>query len=320
MSDIFTNDKDRALFIVEFLPWSFMDDFLNAGFYNAFVDRSEFERIDEYVERSKDKFSEFSDKNLESLRQKFNESLNEIRKLIGSTFYSLDHAPDKLLLLPEKKVSDDPALKKEYNDAFSSIEGLIDNCSGNYKNMVSAIKDYLESLQPQLVQPDKVEKLEKEVKNDAPSKEGRRWENITMKFVDGQEVIITDRGKPRGTNFEEMGFMNKKNRLPTMQWHLLTSLSKRGGEMTWRNNHDLPQKDIDAIKHRKHKLAHQLMEYFGMTDDPFEYNTEEKSYRLKISLEPEVINEPRRDRFGISEYLEEVMTEVDDSQFSPDED
>ncbi len=316
MSKILTNDKKRALRLADFLPWHFMDNFLNASFFNTFVDRKELARVDEYLKYSEDKFSEFSDDKLKALQKDFNESLLVIRIFIAETFFPLDHALDKLQLLPEKKISKDPELRKEYDDAFSAIEGLIDNCWGSYKKLISAIKDYIETLESTKSTKER-ELIRKLPDAETPSKtDQKKWESISMKFLNGHEIIIEEEGKQKQTNFEEMGFKNNKNNQPTRQWELLTALSQKGGEMSWRNNQDLSQKDIDAVKHRKKKLADQLKAYFRIDSDPFEYNYKEKAYRLKIYLKPEKSDISKEDSLGIQEYLDETMIEVNEEELS----
>jgi hypothetical protein len=142
-----------------------------------------------------------------------------------------------------------------------------------------------------------------------------RWEEITIQFLNGEEVIIKFRGSPRQTTAEEMGFQDKKKKSPNVQWKLLSQLASHDGELSWTNNRDLSQKDIDSIKKRKQKLADALKAYFGIKDDPFRSYRNGKSYRMKIALVPEAHDRTLRndDDFGIKESFASQALEIDDS-------
>jgi len=143
------------------------------------------------------------------------------------------------------------------------------------------------------------------------------WEEITMAFLNGQEVIIKTRDKTTQTTFEEMGFMDEKKKLPNKQWELLLELAKRNGEMSWQNNKDLSQKDIDAVKKRKQILSDTLKTYFQISDDPFSDYNKEKTYKIRMSLVAEN-NKPNNqssddeDDLELKKYLEEEAPQIND--------
>ncbi len=114
-----------------------------------------------------------------------------------------------------------------------------------------------------------------------------KWEEITMKFLNGDEVIITARKKVFQIDYNALGFQNEKNKRPNEQWKFLQRLAQRNGELSWRNNKNLPLKDINSAKKQKQLLAETLKAYFQIEEDPFNDYWKEKSYKLKIILIPE---------------------------------
>ena len=144
-----------------------------------------------------------------------------------------------------------------------------------------------------------------------------KWEQITITFLNGQEVIIKAQNKTLQTTYDLMGFQDDKKKLPNKQWELLLELSKRNGEMDWKNNQNLSQKEIDAIKKRKQNLSDSLRAYFQIQDSPFADYEKEKKYRIMINLIPEnsQIDDEPKDHLGVKEYLKEVSPQIDDTPF-----
>lgn len=115
-----------------------------------------------------------------------------------------------------------------------------------------------------------------------------KWENITIRFLDGHETIIIAKDKQWHSNFQEMGFENKRNGLPNKQWLLLQTLStKNNNELSWENNKKLKLETVWQIKTQKKLLSMALKKYFGIQEDPFYDYRKEKAYRIKIRLIPE---------------------------------
>jgi hypothetical protein len=116
---------------------------------------------------------------------------------------------------------------------------------------------------------------------------GLRWEEITMQFLNGQEVIITAKNETHQTTYEAMGFQDNKKMMPDKQWQLLQLLTLKNGELSWKNNNTLELKDINKIKKQKQVLSDCLKAYFQIKDDPFHDYKTDKSYRIKLNLLPE---------------------------------
>jgi len=109
-----------------------------------------------------------------------------------------------------------------------------------------------------------------------------KWEDITLKFLDGHNALIKAKGLKARVDYKEMGFEDKKTRLPNRQWKLLYFLAESRGELTW--------KDSEAnqlIKKKKQLLAQALKAYFQIDEDPFLPYKQEKAYKIKIRLIPE---------------------------------
>ena len=142
-----------------------------------------------------------------------------------------------------------------------------------------------------------------------------KWEEITMQFLNGHEVIITARNDTFQTNYDAMGFQDEKRKLPNKQWEFLKGLSETSGELSWKSSRATPKG-----KKQKQLLAETLKAYFQIDEDPFYSYKQEKSYKIRIKLIPEAnstantkekeIYEDEKDDLGIKEYRKEQSPEV----------
>ncbi|MFA6397504.1 MAG: hypothetical protein WDK96_01490 [Candidatus Paceibacterota bacterium] len=115
-----------------------------------------------------------------------------------------------------------------------------------------------------------------------------KWEEITIRFLNGGEVQITAKGLVYQVSHELMGFQDEKTKKPNFQWNLLKLLSLKGGYLNWSNNRELDIKTRDRVKKQKQGLSERLKVYFHSVEgDPFfNYRTED-GYKIRIQLIPE---------------------------------
>jgi hypothetical protein len=140
-----------------------------------------------------------------------------------------------------------------------------------------------------------------------------KWEEITIRFINGDDVDIIISGKTQRSDFKAMGFENKKTRLPNNQWKLLRDLSESQGEISWRGlpqrqstNRSRTEQDFgattnqenageigqgfsyrmlaDKTKKRKQLLAETLQSYFSISEDPFLPYKTAKGYKIRLKL------------------------------------
>lgn len=117
------------------------------------------------------------------------------------------------------------------------------------------------------------------------------WENITMRFLNGEEVLLQAQGsKPKHTTCEEMGFM-RANGTPTRKWELLREISEHGGQLTWSDNYTINHKLQGRVRTQVKELRKSLKAYFQIDDDPFHKYTKQDGYRLKMALLPEAADD-----------------------------
>lgn len=128
------------------------------------------------------------------------------------------------------------------------------------------------------------------------------YEQISIRFLTDQDVLITTPKKQLSSNYEALGFSNDKEKKPNTAWVLLSLLAKSGGEIK-------PPKPIpDTLRQQKRQLADQLKLIFRNQQEPFDDVSETNSYRIKIKLE--VIDKDEvSDPLGTQDYLNETMTE-----------
>ncbi len=130
-------------------------------------------------------------------------------------------------------------------------------------------------------------RLDKPIRENRPKSElglapDTKWENITIIFVNGHDIKIKVKEKTFLSDFKQMGFEDKKNHLPNKQWEFLVLLSRRNGELSWRDSDA-----SDLLKKKKQLLSKALKAFFQIDEDPFFPYRKEKAYRIKINLIPE---------------------------------
>jgi len=112
--------------------------------------------------------------------------------------------------------------------------------------------------------------------------EGLRWQEIQIRFLDGDNVRITAKETTATVGYKEMGFEDSRNHNPNTQWALLKILAQNECEISWED-----ASARDNIKKQKQLLSEKLQAYFGIEEDPFHPYKERKAYRIKITLLPE---------------------------------
>jgi len=207
-----------------------------------------------------------SDNSLDELTRK--ELLNVVENLrMESSCFEIDdrNYPEQKLKNPEKKYyNPDPPLYEDYIIIHPSED----------KPVYLKIKPNFIDIHPQRTKP----KMPSSLKPPANT----HWEDITIKFIDGHNVDIKFKDKKRRSDYKEMGFEDKKRRLPNQQWDFLKLLAKSEGTLTWENS-----EANDSLKKKKQLLSQTLKVCFDIHEDPFLPYKQEKAYKIKITLIPE---------------------------------
>ncbi len=150
---------------------------------------------------------------------------------------------------------------------------------------------------------------------------GTCWENVTIKFLNAEQVEIWVKRQRHITNFKEMGMVGKGSiPKPCAQWLFLKVLSLYNGELTIKD----PEAK-DKYKKQKQALSETLRNYFSIDYDPF-YPYQSclekggKSYKIKLLLIPPPKREypeqhrdhdnDNADTLGIHEFLNEEAPQV----------
>jgi len=144
-----------------------------------------------------------------------------------------------------------------------------------------------------------------------------KWEQISIRFLNGDDVQVTTGELTCSSSAKLMGFQDEKTKKPNKQWDLLKLLSVKGGCLNWENNHDLDIKGINRIKKQKQGLSERLIEYFDISgDSPFFEYKKEKGYNIKIQLIPEIgINVQKHDRRSSKEIENDGYGNEEDEDY-----
>jgi len=105
------------------------------------------------------------------------------------------------------------------------------------------------------------------------------WQDITIRFLNGQEVGVSAKSIDTTVTFKEMGFNDARKDLPNTQWALMRILAANKGQLNWND-----PEAAENVKKKKQLLSETLKKFFQIDDDPFYPYRGEKSYRTKFSL------------------------------------
>jgi hypothetical protein len=118
--------------------------------------------------------------------------------------------------------------------------------------------------------------------NPFESIKGLKWEDISIRFVDGHNVKIKAKGTQASVGYKEMGFEDSRSLNPNSQWGLLKLLADHNGRLSWESSQANP-----SFKKKKQLLSRGLKSYFGIQEDPFHPYKEQKTYHIKLTVLPE---------------------------------
>jgi hypothetical protein len=144
-----------------------------------------------------------------------------------------------------------------------------------------------------------------------------KWADITIRFLNDQEVKIENEKETSETNYEEMGFADGKSKQPILCWGFLHLLSTGEGVFPLGK---LSKKDNNARITQKKKLSDKLKTFFKIKEDPFEeYDRWKKEYRIKLKLVPiPTFREDFRDRHITEGGIKNDKIEGIGEQFADD--
>ena len=150
---------------------------------------------------------------------------------------------------------------------------------------------------------------------------GTKWEEITIKFEDDENVYIQVKQFKHTASYKELGLVGRgKNPNPSELWTFLKVLAQVNGELAIKD-----AQARDKYKKQKELLAKALQSYFSLDYDPFYpyRSSSEKqgnSYKIKITLIPlpsdnrksTAAAEEDNDDLGVKEYLKDQAPQVNE--------
>lgn len=113
-----------------------------------------------------------------------------------------------------------------------------------------------------------------------------KWEQIEIKFNNGNDVTISYGDKQLQSNYVTMDFEDAKKRMPNMQWKILQHMAKHERYISFENSKSI----TNDLKSQKKEMSQKLQKYFGIKGDPFVYIKSEvgSGYMAIFDLRPDV--------------------------------
>jgi hypothetical protein len=106
-----------------------------------------------------------------------------------------------------------------------------------------------------------------------------KWQGITATVLNNTEILFQFKDKGTTKNYQQMGFENKKNGLPTKAWKTLLDASQVGGEISYDNSYrSKVEKSVQALRKTFRAL------FPGVPDDPLPIDKKNNIYKFKFHL------------------------------------
>lgn len=141
-------------------------------------------------------------------------------------------------------------------------------------------------------------KTSQAIENSSKSKSGiaphLNWSQIKIRFDNGNDVSIWCDKEPRKSNYVEMGFEDSKKRTPNTQWEILRHMADNERFIKF----DDANKFTKSLKSQKKALSKKLQDFFGITEEPFEYVKSEAGSGYLAVFELESENNKQRTYLG----------------------
>ena len=284
-------DKQRFLKVIELLPEPFMDE-LMWWFSQGRIENSLHVQLVSFQEYSRQKLAQFDD---QAVNRKFNNLIKISTELFGfilQHFFRPLPTDNYLEIYPDHHHAPDRSL---WDRRYKEFMSLVEQFEKRYGVFIKQGRELLRKESADHPTSSDVDR-----KHRFPHKlpRGTKWGNIAMQFLEEGSttnerfstrcfpyVVITVRGFKQETNYEEMGFADRRNGKPDKQWILLCLLAQLGGALKWIDPGSSP-----AQKKTVQALAKRLQEYFAIESDPFEPygdagpSKEGNSYQIKMIL------------------------------------
>jgi hypothetical protein len=141
-----------------------------------------------------------------------------------------------------------------------------------------------------------------------PSFPRTEWSAVLIRFLDEQNILISDGKTHKPVDYRSLGFENTKKKTPSTAWMFLLNAAKNGGK-TAKIDSPIP----DAIKQVKAEVTDVLRNMFKNDTDPFEPFSEHQAYVAKFRLEPGP-GDSESQNSDIQEYLRETAPYLPDRE------
>jgi hypothetical protein len=210
----------------------------------------------------------------------------------------------------------DEAIKQHRKDKTARWDRIIKNIDANRARedtpLVPSSKAIAEEriLKVQLVpssevmvrNPEDAVVVKKKKRISLPKFSRAEWADVSIRFIDERNVLLTGGAKQVSVDYEGLGFSNDKKNTPNRAWGFLFEMAENGGETKV-----LPTPIPDKIKQLKLQVADRLRTIFKNDTDPFYDANETKTYKAKFKLiSPEIEVQAQKDDLGIKDFLDEM--------------
>lgn len=115
-----------------------------------------------------------------------------------------------------------------------------------------------------------------------PTPPGAAWEQVVIKAVSDEDVVISVGGIQEPKTFTDLGFADGRSGKPNAAWSLLLVMARQDGSISW----DDPVAQGKLLKRKKlvSDLRRSLKAAFGITSDPIPYNRKTHAYEVKFII------------------------------------
>jgi hypothetical protein len=111
-----------------------------------------------------------------------------------------------------------------------------------------------------------------------PTPAGARWEDVSIRFNDGETVSVRVKDESAVLLYSQMGMIDGRSKKPTKQWELLRDFVDEHGIIDWGSRKAGREK-----QKRREMLAKDLRRFFRIDGDPF--RAEGNGWRARFAVD-----------------------------------
>lgn len=209
----------------------------------------------------------------------FHHRTEHLKQVFIKLCNSRDSKPFVLVTSTLRKMDNDTiALMEKVGATFLCLSDVLHRTVEGKIGLNRPAEEFLENFRSKVTKKTAEPKPGRLV-NIFPTPAGTSWSDITIRFTDGQTVMLKCKDVTMAATYSDMGMSNIRTGQPTVLWELLRLFAESHGVIDWRSS----AADL-RLKKRKDRLCQTLKDVFQLQDNPIIWDERAKQYKTRFVI------------------------------------